>query len=199
MVVTGWYATRLWLRTFFGEARTPAAEHPHDPPWLMRTPLLVLAVPSALLGFAGLAPGFARKLAGSAGRVDLVHIGLETLLPLVAAATGVAVAWLWWRRDPAADPAQVLGPARPVFAAAFGFDAVQEALVVRPVMALASVVRRGDESGVDGAVEATGRGTSGLGALLGRAHRTGLPRAATAVLAGAVLFGVVAAILEAIR
>ena len=49
------------------------------------------------------------------------------------------------------------------------------------------------------AVEATGRGATGLGALLGRAHRAGLPRAAVAVLAGAVLFGLVAVLMEAVR
>jgi NADH-quinone oxidoreductase subunit L len=46
---------------------------------------------------------------------------------------------------------------------------------------------------VDGAVEGTGRGTTGLGQLLAAAHRAGLPRAATAVLAGALLIGVAAA------
>ena len=45
-----------------------------------------------------------------------------------------------------------------MFANAFYLDAVQDALVVRPVTALARAVRRVDESGVDGAVEGTGRG-----------------------------------------
>src|SRR5204863_303440 len=40
------YATRLWLRVFFGAAVGTG----HDPPPLMAWPLIVLAVPSALLG-----------------------------------------------------------------------------------------------------------------------------------------------------
>ncbi|GAA1815311.1 NADH-quinone oxidoreductase subunit L [Planosporangium flavigriseum] len=191
VAVTAWYATRLWLRTFFGAPRGLADAHPHEPPAAMTVPVLLLAVPSALLGFAGLAPGFMRRL-GFAGPV---HLTGALFVPLAFVAVGIVAAWLMWRRDPAADPARVLGPARPVLAEAFYLDAVQEALVVRPMAALARAVRRTDETVVDGAVEATGRGTSDLGALLGRAHRAALPRAATAVLAGAVLFGLVAALI----
>jgi NADH-quinone oxidoreductase subunit L len=194
VAVTGWYATRLWLRTFFGVPRGEAAERPHEPPWLMRGPLLVLAVPSALLGLLALGPELGRRLDVPSGG-DLFHLEVETLLPLALLAAGVGLAYALWRRQPGADPARALGRARPLFAEAFHLDAVQDALVVRPVLALARAVRRADESFVDGAVEATGHGASGLGALLGRAHRAALPRAATAVLAGAVLFGLVAVVL----
>jgi len=192
--VTGWYATRLWLRTFFGAPRGEAAEHPHEPPWAMRGPVLVLAVPSALLGFAALAPAFGHRLGGT-----LARPALDSLLPFAFLAAGVGLAWAIWRRDPNADPARVLGAARPVFASAFYLDNVQDALVVRPALALARAVRLGDESLVDGAVEATGSGAFGLGGLLGRAHRAALPRAATAVLAGAVLFGLAAVVLGVAR
>jgi NADH-quinone oxidoreductase subunit L len=191
VAVTGWYATRLWLRTFFGAPRGPAAEHPHEPPWLMRGPLVVLAVPSALLGFAGLASGFAHRL----GFESPVHIGTATIAPMICLLAGVGSAWFAWRRAAGADPALALGPARVVLAEAFYLDTVQDILVVRPVRALARTVRRIDESIVDGAVEATGRGTRSLGAVLSSLHRAALPRAATAVLAAAVLFGLVAALL----
>jgi NADH-quinone oxidoreductase subunit L len=193
VVVTAWYATRLWLRTFFGAPRGLAAEHPHEPPWPMRAPVVVLAVPSALLGFVAFVPGFGRALGGTGS--TLVNLGPEALLPLACLALGAGGAWLVWRRDPEADPARALGPARTVFAEAFYLDAVQDALVVRPVTALARTVRRTDESIVDGAVEGTGAGTLGLGGLLARAHRATLPAAATAVLAGAILLGVAAVVL----
>jgi NADH-quinone oxidoreductase subunit L len=56
-------------------------------------------------------------------------------------------------------------------------------------------VRAADERGVDGVVEATGRGTVGLGVRLAAAHRAALPRAATALLTGALLAGLAAAVL----
>jgi NADH-quinone oxidoreductase subunit L len=183
VAVTAWYATRLLLRTFLGDSRVPAA-HPHDPPALMRWPVLLLAVPSALLGLAG----FARAFRSALG-LDEVHVDVLVLLPVALLLAGAGLAGWRWRREPTVDPAVALGPLRPVFARAFRLDDVQHALVVRPVLALARTARRGDEAVIDGAVEGTGRGAAGLGARLGALHRAGLPRAATAVLAGALLIG----------
>jgi NADH-quinone oxidoreductase subunit L len=102
-----------------------------------------------------------------------------------------------WRRDPELDPADALGPLRPAFANAFWFDDVQNTLVVRPVRALAVAVRGLDERVVDGAVEGTGQGTADLGARMASWHRAGLPRAATAVLAGALILGLAAVVVGA--
>ncbi|MEV0157329.1 NADH-quinone oxidoreductase subunit L [Micromonospora sp. NPDC050686] len=200
VAVTAWYATRLLLRTFFGATRIPLA-HPHDPPAVLRWPVLLLAVPAALLGLAGFVQPFAHRLRYPAepalppGELALVHLAPAVLLPLALLAVGVGLAWAGWRRDPAADPARFLGPLRPVFARAFRLDDVQHALVVRPVTALAAVSRHGDERIVDGAVEGSGRGAYRLGGGLAALHRAALPRAATAVLAGALLIGVAAVLI----
>ncbi|WDZ85402.1 NADH-quinone oxidoreductase subunit L [Micromonospora cathayae] len=193
VAVTAWYATRLLLRTFLGRRRAELA-HPHDPPALMRWPILLLAVPAALLGLAGFWPAFAARLAApSTG--DLVHLGPELLLPVALLLLGAGLAWSRWRRDTAADPATALGPLRSVFASAFRLDAVQHALVVRPVVGLARLARTADERVVDGAVEGSGRAATGLGGGLAALHRAALPRAAVAVLAGALLIGLAAALL----
>jgi len=181
VAVTAWYATRLWLRTFFGEV--PAGVHPHEPPAAMRWPVLLLAVPSALLGFVALAPGF---LGG-----HLFHLDATVLMPLALVALGAAGAWWDWRAG--------LNVTVPAFARAFYLDEVQHTLVVRPVVALARAVRKVDEAVVDGAVESTGRTATALGRLLARAHRPGLPRYATAVAAGALLIGTAAVVAEALR
>lgn len=185
VAVTAWYATRLLLLTFFGPQRTEV-HHAHEAPGMMLWPVAALAVPGALLGlYLYLGPGMPGRL-GAADRSDLLHFGALTILPLALVALGAGFAWLLWRRR-AADPAAALGPLRGVFAHAFYLDNVQDALVVRPTHALARLVRRADEGGVDGAVEGTGRAALGLGGLLARAHRAGLPRAATAVLTGALI------------
>ncbi len=188
VLVTGWYATRLWLRTCFGERRSDFT--PHDPPALMRWPLLVLAVPSVLLGLVV-------AVTSAEWSADLPPFDPPlTLLVLALTGLGAAGAWLVWRRDTAADPAVTLGPARLVFARAFFLDDVQDALVVRPAWAIARAVRSADERLVDGAVEGAGTGALGLGRALAAAHRAGLPGYATAVLAGAVLIGVAAVVTE---
>ncbi|MET7751069.1 NADH-quinone oxidoreductase subunit L [Micromonospora sp. NPDC005367] len=205
VAITAWYATRLLLRAFLGETRAPLA-HPHDPPGTLRWPVLLLAVPAALLGFAGFAGPFADRLqppVTGARPSDLlpaeplVHLAPSVLLPLALLLLGAGLAWACWRRDPAADPAAALGPLRPVFAAAFRLDDVQHTLVVRPYRALARAVRAGDERVVDGAVEGSGRAASGLGAGLAALHRAALPRAAAGVLAGALLIGLAAALIGA--
>ncbi|MDG4774650.1 NADH-quinone oxidoreductase subunit L [Solwaraspora sp. WMMD792] len=191
VAVTAWYATRLLLRTFLGPSRVPADTHPHDPPALMRWPVLALAVPAGLLGLAAFSPTFTGWLGSPPG--GLVHFGPDLVLPVLLLAVGVGAAVWLHRRDPAADPARVLGPLRPAFAAAFWLDAVQRAVVVRPVAALAAAARVGDESGVDGAVTGTGRAVTGLGDWLRRRHAAPLPRAVTMVLAGVLLIGLATA------
>ncbi|SBT47944.1 NADH-quinone oxidoreductase subunit 5 family protein [Micromonospora auratinigra] len=210
VAVTAWYATRLLLRTFLGETRIPLAR-PHDPPALLRWPVLLLAVPAALLGLAGFRQAFVDRLgvpsdvtllsagAPAESRVapDLVHLGPGVLLPLVLLLVGAGLAWAGWRRDPVADPARFLGPLRPVLARAFRLDDVQHALVVRPTTALARAARAGDERGVDGLVEGSGRAAVGLGGGLAALHRAALPRAAAGVLAGALLIGLAVALIGA--
>ena len=167
---------------------------------MLRWPVLLLAVPAALLGLVGFVGAFTDRLrfptVPVAGSEDgLVHLGPGVLLPLAFLLVGAALVTLGWRRDRAADPATALGPLRPVFARAFRLDDVQNTVVVRPVRALARAARTGDDVVVDGAVEGSGRAASGLGAGLAALHRAALPRAAAGVLAGALLIGLAAALL----
>ena len=209
VLITAWYATRLLLRAFFGPSREWSADGPdwevgfddaayarqvtpHDPPGLMRWPIMVLAVPAALLGLAAFAPGFRTAL-----ELEQPHLDVAIILPMVLLAAGVGAAWWLWHAAPGVDPALALGRARPLFADGFHLDAVQHLLVVRPVRALASSVKVVDERVVDAGVEGTGVATTRVGTLLAAAHRAALPRAAVAVFTGALLLGVVAAIFGA--
>ena len=150
-------------------AAVPAAR----PAGLLRWPVLLLTVPAALLGLAAFAPWFADRLRvpgdDTGEAVELVHLAPNLILPFLLLVAGAGGAWAGWRRDPAADPARFLGPLRPVFARAFRLDDVQHALVVRPAGALARAVRTGDELGVDGLVEGTGRAAVEAGRRAGRA------------------------------
>nr|WP_239152480.1 NADH-quinone oxidoreductase subunit L [Virgisporangium aurantiacum] len=233
VLLTGWYAARLWLRVFLGAPRTDAARNAHEPPGAMRWPVLLLAVPATLLGFAALSDGFVDRL--GPGTEEVGHFGAALAVPLLLALAGAGLAALMWRRTDAvpnapasagagpgaseappslvapvaplpallspgdagarADPADLL-PARDTLAAAFYLDAVQDALVTRPVLALARWVKRGDEAVVDGAVNGSGATAVRAGGLLALMHRASVPRAAGAALAGAVLLGLVAAVLE---
>lgn len=205
VALTAWYATRLLLRTFLGEPRSPIRQ-PHDPPAVMRWPVLLLTVPAALLGLAGFSGGFAGRLEPSLDERPanllppdpLVQLGPTVLLPLALLALGAGLAWARWRRDPAGDPATMLGRLRPLFARAFRLDDLQHTLVVRPVVGLAAGTRTADEVVVDGAVTGSGRVAWRLGGVLAAWHRATLPRAATGVLVGALLLGLAAVLIGGI-
>jgi NADH-quinone oxidoreductase subunit L len=203
VAVTAWYATRLLLRTFFGATRADSDDWtigfddarydrgsatPHDPPRLMRWPIVLLAIPAALLGLAAYLPAFRTAL-----ELENPHLGVAIFLPLALLVVGAGGAWWMWQAAPGADPAGALGRARPVFANGFYLDEVQDRLVVRPVRALAGLLKTMDERVVDAAVEGTGTTTTRLGTLVASVHRAALPRAAVALFTGALLLGVVAA------
>jgi NADH-quinone oxidoreductase subunit L len=200
--VTAWYATRLLLRAFFGvsrahgpdgpdweigfdDARYTAPRTPHDPPGPMRWPIVLLAIPAALLGLAAWTPAFRDAL-----ELEEPHLSVAVVLPLVLLVAGAAAAWVLWRAVPGVDPAVALGPARSLLADGFRLDQVQHRLVVRPVRALAGAARAVDERVVDAAVEGTGTAATELGSFLAWAHRFALPGAVVAVFAGALLLAV---------
>jgi NADH-quinone oxidoreductase subunit L len=90
--VTACYATRLWLRTFFGATGARGHEPSHPMAW----PVLLLAGASAVLGFLGLVPGFARGL----GAPDAFTLTAQAAAPLVWSLLGIAGIWWVWRLRP---------------------------------------------------------------------------------------------------
>jgi NADH-quinone oxidoreductase subunit L len=186
-LVTAAYATRAWLRTFFGpRAVSPDGASPpvHEAPWIMLGPLVVLAVPALLLGFPLQRLPELRPELGPA------------VLSVALAAVGALVAYAAWRRDPAHEPANALGRLRPVFATAFGTDDLYERTVAVAVMRLARAVVGVDDQVVGRAVTGTGRSARRLGGLL-RLTQNGNPQFyVTGVLAGALLIAVGVAVLS---
>ncbi|GGK12975.1 hypothetical protein GCM10010124_01870 [Pilimelia terevasa] len=189
VALTGYYALRLLLRAFAG-APGPAAAGAHDPPWSMRAPLLLLAVPAALLGLGAL-HGDARR----AIRLAAPHLDAAAALPLALTAAGAALAWWHWRRGPAGRP----GAWSRAAAAGFGVDAAQRALVVRPTLALAGAARTADEVGVGGLVTGLGRAVRAAGDWVVARHRGPLPRALGIALGGLLVAAVAAGALGGAR
>jgi NADH-quinone oxidoreductase subunit L len=95
-LLTALYMFRLWYMTFFGEPRAHEV-HPHESPWSMLGPLVILALLSIGGGFLGKGEGLGRIGAfltpaiGAYGPVSATP-HLELILSVVA----VAVALLGW-------------------------------------------------------------------------------------------------------
>jgi NADH-quinone oxidoreductase subunit L len=180
-MLTAAYATRAWLRTFFGR-RPAGAAAAHEAPWIMLGPLVALAVPALLLGFGMLGLDELRPEMGTA------------LVSVLLALAGAALAYSGWRRDPRREPVAALGPARTVLASAFGTDTLYERTVARGVLRVARGVLGVDTGVVARAVTGTGTGARRLGGVL-RLTQNGNPQFyVTGVLAGVVLIAVAVAV-----
>lgn len=178
VALTAAYVARLWLRTFFGAGRGAVAVH--ESPWSMRGPLLVLAVPAALLGLAG--PALSDRVRpGATVHVEAATATASTVLAL----GGIAVVVALWRRDRVRDPVTLLAPAvRHALERAFYLDELYAAVLVRPLPRLARAVRAVDERGVDAAVEGSGRTAVLLGGGLRMVQNGNVQLYATGLLAG---------------
>lgn len=200
--LTAAYATRLWLRAFFGHARKPGA---HEPSLLMTVPLIVLAVPSLLIGLAHGA--FTRWLPSPLGDKGLSFLadrqetlGEIRLAPGLTAVSstvvvlGVLVVWLRWRSaGEAADPIPLPERTRAFLASGFGMHDLYMRVLVRPVRdTVARAVGAFDRTVVDGAVVGTGRTAIGFGGLLRFTQNGNVQIYATMLFVGVLAIAVLA-------
>jgi NADH-quinone oxidoreductase subunit L len=189
--VTAAYVTRVWLMTFFDAPRSAVPAHESGPS--MRWPLVVLAVPAALLGFVGVDDNWLSHWlnVGSASEASPLHIGaLTSVLSLLLAVAGFVTVWLAWRRAPAEDPSLRLTRVRPALVSAFYVDELYDRLFVRPVRLAASSVRWTDDEVVIGTVAGSGRGATWLANLLRRTQQGNVQTYLTGLLAGVVILAV---------
>ncbi len=130
-----------------------------------------------------------------AGARLLVPVDLELVTAAVGGFLAVAGLVIGTSRGPAGSPDvadRLPSRLRAAALSGYGYQRVQQALVVRPVQALARVVGAGDRDVVDGYVQAPAVGARFLGAVLRRVQ-TGVVTGYLSWVAGAaVLLGVAA-------
>jgi NADH-quinone oxidoreductase subunit L len=137
--LTAFYMGRLLFLTFFGRERFDAHHvHPHESPWTMAGPLVVLAVLSAVGGYIDI-PGVVGRFIGGHEAHEPAAVGLM-LLASALAFGGLALAWYCYVREPSI-PEQAAAAAGGLYAFLrdkWRVDELYDALVVRPVFALAA-------------------------------------------------------------
>jgi NADH-quinone oxidoreductase subunit L len=198
VAVTAAYSTRLLLMTFAGRYRgVPGTAAIHDAPALMRWPLVVLAVPAALLGVVGLSAGWLPSwLAGGPGPSGsgLLAPGLWTALPsLLLVLAGGGAVWMRWRTDPA-DPSVVPTRLRPALVSGFGIDALYDHALVAPLRRVARAVVLVDDQVVSAAVQGSGGATVRVSFRLRRLQSGNPQTYLTGVLTGVLAVAVVAVV-----
>ena len=169
--LTAFYTFRAVFMTFTGPVRVPkeAGHHAHESPPAMTTPLLVLAVLSALAGlvlfvtnalsnFLAATPSLTAPAVARTAVPHVFHWDIA-IQGTLAAAIGIAVAAIGHlgRRSDSPQLERYLGPLGTLFANKFYFDQIYAALIVKPLEALAMVTAFFDRAIVDGTVDAIGQ------------------------------------------
>jgi NADH-quinone oxidoreductase subunit L len=143
-LLTSIYMFRLWYLTFFGESRDPHA-HPHESPWSMLGPLVILAILSVGGGWIGmdrfgaflapvLGPTTDPSTAPGGKQLDLLLSGLAVVVALL----GLLIADRIYRRKAALPPqdAASMPASYRLLANKYYVDEIYSFAIVKPLLAL---------------------------------------------------------------
>jgi len=202
--LTAFYTFRAVFMTFTGPTRVPDGAHGHghdghesyESPSSMTLPLIILAVPSAMIGwllfstnwlahFLSATPSLTATSVAATATPHVFHINLA-IQGTLAAAIGIVVAAIGHlgRRSDGPQLERFLGPLQTLFANTFYFDQIYAALVVRPLEGLALVAALFDRYVIDGAVDAIAAAPFALGGIVRRSQSGLLQRYALAGVMG---------------
>lgn len=185
--LTAFYMTRLMALTFWGECRADhhTKEHLHESPHVMTTPLIILAILSALAGFLGiphflhglfgdnrlehfLHPVFAtaEHLAGEAAHGAGISEGVASLIAIMVAALGIGSAFfVYVKNKNILNQIGFLNPIANILRNKFYIDEIYEMLIVRPVhwFSMHGLWKGLDVLVIDGFVNGLGKGVLFVG------------------------------------
>ncbi|MFN9194533.1 MAG: NADH-quinone oxidoreductase subunit L, partial [Pseudomonadota bacterium] len=221
--VTAFYSFRMYFLVFHGEERfrhkpfPPPDDHghddhhahtPHESPWVVTAPLVLLAVPSVVIGFmtiqpmlfgeflkdaitvdAGRHPAMAALAEGFHGPSAMALHGLVTL-PLYLALAGVVCAWWFYLKQPSipAAIARALRPLVTVLENKYYMDWINEHLLAAGARRLGTGLwKGGDQAVIDGAIDGSARGIGALAGVMRRWQTGRLYQYALVMLLG--IFG----------
>jgi NADH-quinone oxidoreductase subunit L len=181
--VTALYAFRMLFLVFHGKARFDPAHTPHESPWVITIPLILLAIPSVMIGAVTIAPllygpfftqgvvfdqvifisAHHQALAQMRGQFDgWVAMALHawTTLPIVLAMAGAAVAWAGYLKYPVL-PAAIRRYSKGIYTLLdnrYYLDTINQTLFARGTLALAEqLAKKSEVAVIDGAVNASAR------------------------------------------
>ena len=115
--LTAFYMFRLFVVVFLGRAKSDQAKHGHEGPGVMTVPLVPLAIPSLIGGYAFFAGHFLDLPHEENARISLM------ILPVVAFASGAVVAWILYAGK-TEDPVHI-----PLFANKFYVDEIYTVVI----------------------------------------------------------------------
>ncbi len=165
--MTAFYIARVMFLTFHGEPRADheTMHHAHESPWVMRIPLIVLAIGATVLGGA-LYHDFVGEGRGSFWRAAILVLpdhnalagaegipGIIRYLPLLAGFSGLGTAYYFYILNPQL-PLRLAQQYRMIYLFVLNkwyFDELYDHMAVRPAMAIGDGLwKGGDQTVIDG-------------------------------------------------
>ncbi len=176
--LTAFYTMRQITLTFLGEPRTKEAEHAHETPWTMTTPLMVLAffavtygwvgIPEHFPLFGGIFPNWFHEFVGGtlAEHPEALEFSIWPLLTSLGVALGgLFFGWLAYRNVQSVeqDKLQI-----PLLKNKYYFDEAYDFLFIKPVTWFSEVFvsRWMDKGFIDGILHIFGPTTGGIGSAI---------------------------------
>jgi NADH-quinone oxidoreductase subunit L len=204
-LLTAFYMFRLLFLTFFGEIRADhhTAEHVHESPASMTTPLVILAVLSVVGGYVGLPEGwlwgdrFAEYLAPSLAHAEAAgHAeggsleGVLMLASIAAAFGGIALAYFFYLRAPTL-PESLAARFRGLYQLLvdkYRIDELYDSTVVAGTIALANLLWKiFDVAIIDGIVNGVARFIAAQSAIWRRLQTGNVQHYALTFLVGVIV------------
>ena len=214
--LTAFYIFRAVFITFHGEYRGGEREAghgahgsgtPHESPWIMVGPLVLLAVPSVLSGFANINGGFGTLLNGALPpALREAHLGVNVGLAafsVVVGLAGVGLAYLTY--DLQVVSAEALGRTfRPAYVFLWNkwfMDELYEGILVRRVLygGVCAGLAWFDRTAVDGAVNGAGATARFAGSMWRRVQNGQIQAYGFVLVGGAVIIAAIALLLNPVR
>jgi len=209
-LLTAFYMFRLIFLTFNGKPRYDEHKvHVHESPWSMLSPLVVLAILSAIGGllaapallgigpdyFANfLAPVFGGAPEAAGAATEAATHQLEWILAGVAFGTaliGITIAYWLYLKNPRKpdDLAKSMKPVYTTLLNKYYVDELYAALVVRPLLWLSTNVfwKAVDVGGIDGTVNGIAHGAAAIGDGVRHSQSGNTRSYAVWVVAGAIV------------
>jgi NADH-quinone oxidoreductase subunit L len=205
--ITALYTFRMFIMTFLGSGRMDhhTEEHLQESPWVVTGPLILLAIPSALIGWFTVQPVLFGKFFQGAIQVAPANNVLERIgeefqgsgafvwsglfkLPVLFAGMGVLVAYVFylWRPALAVSAQRSFKWLYTVLIDKYGFDWFNEHVIVACVRSLGGGLWRfGDQVVIDdGLVNGSARTVGWLGSVMRYAQSGYLYHYAFAMILG---------------
>jgi NADH-quinone oxidoreductase subunit L len=196
--MTAFYVFRAIFLAFYGKYRGEA--HPHESPFVMIGPLVVLAALSLAGGRLFNVPGF---LAPLFPPVEEGHDIGPVVVSVAFGLAGIALAWLFYVAKPGL-PDQVATSFSGLYKLIYNkyfVDEIYDAVVVNPVVSGSrEVLWKGvDVAVIDGAVNGVGNRARGIGGVLKRLQSGNIRSYAAWVLLGSVVLLFVMGVMGGLR